>query len=170
MKIWIAGLIFFSLLWSSAVSQPKTNWRAATPAELEAFLPARANVEKERIETELRTATGIVDESGKMIGAVVLITAGYAADGRYSHYLLTQGEMQLGSDLRLAPGAYVLGWTRVKDGLFVHIYDARTGIEKGAVTAHPLTQPQRIESFRIWPPNERKIIQIGRFNMPYALP
>ena len=144
-------------------------WRTATAGELETFLPARATVEKERIETEMRTATGIIDDRKRMIAAVVLITAGYSADGKYSHYLLTQAEMRLGAELRLAPGAYVLGWSRVEDGLLVRVFDARTGVEKGEVTARPLGQPSRIESFRIWAPGERRGIQIGRFAMPYSL-
>ncbi len=169
MKRWMICLLGMCLLLPASFAETKKSWRAATPAELEAFLPARANVEKERIETEMRTATGIVDDGGHLIAAVVLITAGYSADGKYSHYLLTQNEMQIGAEMRLRPGAYVLGWSRVKDGLLVHVFDARTGVEQGAVTARPLTQPQRIESFRIWPPGERKIIQIGRFMMPYSL-
>ncbi len=152
-----------------ARGQGRGTWRTATTAELEAFLPARATVEKERIETELRTATGIIDERRRMIAAVVLITAGYSADGKYSHYLLTQAEMRLGTELRLPPGAYVLGWSRVESGLLVHVFDARTGVEQGQVLAWPIAQPTRVESFRIWAPAEHKGIQIGRFAMPYRL-
>ena len=162
-------MLCLAFLFTPMQAQTKNTWRAATPSELESFLPARANVERERIETELRTATGITDDRGRLIAAVVLITAGYSADGKYSHYLLTQAVIRLGDHIRLAPGAYVLGWTRVKDGLLVRVFDAKSGLEQGAITAHPLPQPQRIESFRIWPPGERKIIQIGRFMMPYLL-
>jgi hypothetical protein len=72
------------------VAQAKPDWRSATMEELKAVLPLRAPVEKERIETEMRTASGIVNSHGKMIAGVVLITAGYSADGKYSHYLIVQ--------------------------------------------------------------------------------
>ena len=81
MRLWLLGL---ALLVSTLQAQPRATWRAASPAELQAFLPARAPVEKERIETEMRTATGITDDHGHTVAAVVLITAGYAAEGKYS--------------------------------------------------------------------------------------
>ena len=59
-----------------ASSQARTSWHAANAAELEAALPSRALVGKERIETEIGTATGIVNDHGQIIAAVVLITAG----------------------------------------------------------------------------------------------
>ena len=147
----------------------KPGWRAATPAELEAFLPTRAPVEKERIETEMRTATGITDDHGHTLAAVVLITAGYAAEGKYSHYLLTQSPLQLGTQLRLAPGAYVVGWNKSGDGLLVHLFDARTGAERGSLEAHPAKQRTHVEPFHIWPPADGVGIQIGRFFMPYSV-
>ncbi|RXH58933.1 hypothetical protein [Granulicella sibirica] len=169
MRLWIICLLAFCLPHLALSAQPKPTWRAATPAELEAFLPARAPVEKERIETELRTATGITDDHGHTIAAVVLITAGYAADGKYSHYLLTQSPLHLGTEITLPAGAYVLGWSRGPDGLLVHIFDAATGAERGNVAAHASKQPIRIESFKIWPPADRPTIQIGRFLLPYTL-
>ena len=45
----------------------KTAWRQATDAELASVLPARAPVEKEHIETEMRTASGIVNGRGHFI-------------------------------------------------------------------------------------------------------
>ena len=149
--------------------QGKHDWRAATSAELEAILPARATVEKERIETEMRTATGVIDARGKMVAAVVLITAGYAANGKYSYYLLAQSPLRIGADIQLSAGNYVIGWTRAQDGLLVHIYEAETGVERGTITAHPLAEPVQVVSVKIWPPAERSIIQIGRFGMPYTL-
>ena len=120
---------------TQASSQARSSWRTATPEELEAFLPARAPVEKERIETEMRTASGIISDRGHLIAGVVLITAGYSADGKYSHYLLTQSTLTLGDSLSLPPGAYVLGWKRVEAGLEVHLYEAATGVERGVLTA-----------------------------------
>lgn len=126
-------------------------------------------MEKERIETEMRTATGITDDRGHTIAAVVLITAGYAAEGKYSHYLLTQSAMRLDAKLSLLPGAYVLGWSRSGDGLLVRLFDATTGRERGAVEAHPSPKRVRVEPFHIWPPGEQSNIQIGRFFIPYRV-
>ena len=150
-------------------SQMKEGWRAATAAELEAFLPTRATVEKEHIETEMRTASGIINDRGQLIASVVLITAGYAADGKYSHYLLLQQPMTIGENIALPPGAYVVGWSRTDAGLLVHVYEAASGVERGASVARPMNQPGRIESFRIWPPGVQRVIQIGRFFLPYTL-
>ena len=147
----------------------KKDWRAATSAELEAALPARAPVEKERIETEMRSASGIIDSHGRVTAAVVLITAGYAANGKYYYYLLSQSPIRIGSNIDLAAGKYAIGWTRANDGLLVHIYEAETGVERGTITAHPLGQPLPIVSIKIWPPTERSVIQIGRFVLPYSL-
>lgn len=146
---------------------PRKDWRAATPAELEAVLPVRAPVEKEHIETEMSTATGVIDSHGNAIAAVVLITAGYSAGGKYSHYLLAQAPVHIG-DLSLPPGKYVLGWARTDDGLLVHFYEAETGADRGTVTARPLVQQLPVVSIKIWPPNDHGIIQIGRFMVPYS--
>ena len=117
----------------------------------------------------MRSATGIIDPRGKVVAAVVLITAGYAANGKYSHYLLAQSPLRIGPDIQLAPGAYVIGWTRASDGLLVHIYEAASGTERGSITAHMLTTPLPVVPIKVWPPTERSIIQIGRFMMPYSL-
>jgi len=149
-------------------AQPKPTWRAATTAELQSALPARAQVEKERIETEMRTASGIINSQGKMIAGVVLITAGYSADGKYSHYFLVQAPIKIG-DVALPAGNYVLGWQRSKDELIVKFYDAATGEERGTAAAHRLPTGSRVESFRIWPPaSGHAFIQIGRFALPYT--
>ncbi len=78
-------LLLLILVPPSVRAQAKPGWRSATTEELKAVLPLRAPVEKERIETEMRTASGIVNSHGKVIAGVVLITAGYPADGKYSH-------------------------------------------------------------------------------------
>ncbi len=167
-KIAVLLLAILSLCTTSAPAQKSASWRAAKPEELEAVLPARAPVEKEHIETEMRTATGIVNDHGKMVAAVVLITAGYAADGKYSHYLLVQSRLTV-ADRSLPPGAYVVGWKHSDDGLLVRIFDAVSGAEKATVVAKPMTNPRRVESFRIWSPEERSIIQIGRYSLPYSV-
>ena len=56
------------------------------PDELRSVIPARAPVISERIETEFRTASGITDGNCHFIAGVVTITAGYSAEGKYSHY------------------------------------------------------------------------------------
>jgi hypothetical protein len=160
--------ILLLLCVAAAGAQTKKGWRAATPAELEAVLPDRAQVEKERIETEMRSATGIVDGKGKAIAAVVLITAGYSANGKYSHYLLVQSPLRVG-DVQLAPGNYAIGWTRGQDGLVVHFYVAETGVERGTATARVPAPALPVVPLKIWAPGEKSVIQIGRFVMPYSL-
>jgi hypothetical protein len=168
MKSSLLALLLILGLSSFVLSQPKSSWRSATPSELQAVLPARAPVEKERIETEMRTASGIVSSNGKIIAGVVLITAGYSADGKYSHYLLVQSPITFG-DISLAAGNYVIGWQRGEDDLIVKFYEAVTGKEQGTVRAHRLATGSRVESFRIWPPSNNSILQIGRFAIPYVL-
>jgi len=168
MKPYLLSLLLILVPPSFVAAQSKPSWRAATPTELQMALPARAPVEKERIETEMRTASGIINSHGKIIAGVVLITAGYSADGKYSHYLLVQSPITFG-DISLAVGNYVIGWQRGDDDLVIKFYDAATGVEHGTVTAHRLTAGSRVESFRIWPPASNPILQIGRFAIPYAL-
>ena len=64
------------LLICPLIQAQKSPWRQATDAELASLLPARAQVEKEHIETEMRTASGIVNGRGHTIAGVVLLTAG----------------------------------------------------------------------------------------------
>jgi hypothetical protein len=146
----------------------KTTWRQATDAELASLLPARAQVEKEHIETEMRTASGIVNNHGRFIAGIVLITAGYSADGKYSHYLVVQAPVKVGG-VELAPGEYVFGWVRDGDSLKVHFNQAATGELVGIAEAHLIAGHTRVESLRIWPPGERPLIQIGRFGIPYEV-
>jgi hypothetical protein len=158
---------FLCLLASTAMAQ-KNAWRQATDAELAALLPARAPVEKEHIETEMRTATGITNGRGRTIAGVVLITAGYSADGKYSHYLVVQSPIRVGG-VNLAPGDYVFGWQHNGEVLSVHLHEALTGKLLGTAEAHKIPGNTRVESLRIWPPGEKAQIQIGRFAIPYEL-
>ena len=143
-------------------------WRSASEAELTQALPARAPVERERIETEMRTASGVIDEQGRVTAGVVLITAGYSADGKYSHYLVVATPLKL-AGLLLPAGKYVFGWKRVAEGLDVHLYDAASGQEKGSTLARLLPSGTRVEPFRISPPGDHGTMQIGRFGIPYTL-
>jgi hypothetical protein len=52
------GVLLGSLALQAQAQKPV--WRQATAAELATVLPARAAVEREHIETEMRTASGIV--------------------------------------------------------------------------------------------------------------
>jgi len=167
MKLSLALLVAL-LVPSSVGAQAKPAWRSATTEELKAVLPLRAPVEKERIETEMRTASGIVNSHGKAIAGVVLITAGYSADGKYSHYLIVQAPITI-ADIAFTPGSYVFGWQRTEEGLLVKFYEATNGVERGTAVAHRMPQGNRVESFRLWPPGEQAILQIGRFSLPYRL-
>jgi hypothetical protein len=164
MKLLAACLVVIATLPAAA-----SEWRAATAAELKNLIPVRASVEKEHIETEFRTASGITDGKGKFVAGVVLITAGYAAEGKYSNFLLTQVPIKVG-ELALSSGDYVFGWRRKdEDTLDVKFYDAHSGKFLGNVDARRLSRVGRIESFRISPPKEKASIQIGRFGMSYSL-
>ncbi|MGA3344508.1 MAG: hypothetical protein ABSC76_06485 [Terracidiphilus sp.] len=158
------------LLLSPLAQSQKTAWRQATDAELASLLPARAPVEKEHIETEMRTASGIVNGRGQFIAGVVLLTAGYSAEGKYSHYLIVQAPVRIGG-FSLKPGEYVFGWTRAQggDALSVHFYKAATGAAVGTAEARRIAGSSRVESLHIWPPADKALIQIGRFGIPYEL-
>ena len=128
-------LLLLSITGPLAFSQATdTPWRSATPSELQALLPARAPVQQEHIETEMRSASGVTNGHGQFFAGVVLITAGYSADGKYSHYLIAQVPVQIG-DISLPPGEYVFGWDRGEDVLNVHFYDAATGTPRGSSPA-----------------------------------
>ena len=166
----LTGLAVALLMASSFAHAQKTAWRQATDAELASVLPARAPVEKEHIETEMRTASGIVNSHGRFVAGVVLLTAGYSADGKYSHYLLVQVPVKVGG-IVLKPGEYVFGWTRAQmnEVLSVHFHVAATGDLVGTTDAHLIPGSNRITSLHIWPPENKGMIQIGRFGIPYEI-
>jgi hypothetical protein len=164
-----AILATFLLMLALPMAQAqKASWRQASDAELTSLLPARAPVIKEHIETEMRTASGIVNSHGRYIAGVVLITAGYSADGKYSHYLMVQAPIRVGG-IALKPGDYVFGWVRDGENLKVHFNLAATGDLVGNTDAHLIPGHARVESLRIWPPSDKALIQIGRFGIPYEL-
>ncbi|MER3428108.1 MAG: hypothetical protein C4334_08410 [Pyrinomonas sp.] len=151
-------------------NQEIAKWRRMTEDELRAVVPERAPVIKERIETELRTASGIVDGSGHHIFGVVIITAGYEAEGKYTHFFKTQVPIRVG-DLDLSPGEYVFGYQRLAvDALRVVFYRATDGGQVGAVRATVENRRGAIYSFYIEPPTGgRGKIKIGRFGFDYSL-
>ncbi len=144
------------------------NWRPATEAELKQVIPARAPVGSERIETEFRTASGITNGQGQYVAGVVLITAGYSADGKYSHFLLVQVPIKVG-EMRLKPGDYVFGWRHEAEALRVMFYEAQTGKFLGTVDATRNSRIGKIESFHLYAPGDKSLIQIGRFGFPYKI-
>ncbi len=153
----------------SASSETAVTWRAATEAELESIIPARAPVIAERIETESRTASGIADGHGHLIAGVLLITAGYSANGKYSYFLIAQAPMKIGTTT-LAPGNYLIGWTRSENELYVTLSEAATGKPVATATATRNPAIHRVESFHISPPGALSAIQLGRFSFAYSLP
>jgi hypothetical protein len=172
MKLWRSAILsgVFMVLTTLQALPQKAAWRQATAAELAAVLPTRAPVEREHIETEMRTASGIVDEHGRFIAGVVLITAGYSAEGKYSHYLIVQAPIDIGG-VALKPGEYAFGWSREngEESLSVHFNQAATGALVGTADAHRIAGSTRVESLHIWPPGEKALVQIGRFGIPYKL-
>jgi hypothetical protein len=169
----LVTLLAFGLLVlfaSPALQAQKSIWRQATDAELASLLPARAPVEKEHIETEMRTASGIVNARGRFIAGVVLLTAGYSADGKYSHYLIVQVPVTIGG-VALKPGEYVFGWDRSKSGdsLMVRFHVASSGLLLGTAEARRIAGTRPVESLHIWPPNDKGLMQIGRFGLNYEI-
>ena len=163
-------LVLLALFMAPASFAVTTNvtWRQATKSELQTYLPARAPVVKERIETEMPAASGIINSNDQFIGGVVLITAGYSADGKYSHYFLSQVPIQVGS-LKLSAGQYILGYVRRGDELEIKFYEAISGKFLGGVRAKLDRTTHGVYAFKIWPPDQHALIQIGRFVFPYSL-
>ena len=155
---------------TATVPALRTHWRAATEPELRKLIPARAPVVKENIETEFRTASGVTDGRGKFIAGVVMITAGYSAEGKYSHFFITQAPLKVGSML-LQPGEYVFGYQRINnDVIRVSFYRASTGEALGTVDARVNRKSSVVRSLLISPPVDgRASIQIGRFVFEYRL-
>jgi hypothetical protein len=145
-------------------------WRSANEAELKKVIPARAPIVKESIETELRSASGVTDGNDKFIAGATLITAGYSADGKYSHFFLTQVPIKIG-EISLAPGNYVLGFKRSGDNsIKVSIYRASDGEALGEIEATRNPKSSRVAPLLISPPTDGTgSIQIGRFAFPYTI-
>jgi len=163
----LAALLPLALAPIATLAQ--THWRPATESELKQAIPARAPVIDEHIETELRTASGIADPHGHLIAGVLLITAGYSANGKYSYFLLTQAPLRIAATT-LPPGNYLIGWTRTESALTVTFSEAASGHSVVQVEAARNPALHRVESFHIFPPDSLSVIQFGRFSFPYTLP
>ena len=166
----LIALALFGASSTGTISSVRTRWRAATEPELRKLIPARAPVNKENIETEFRTASGVTDGRGKFIAGVVMITAGYSAEGKYSHFLITQAPLKIDSML-VPPGEYVFGYQRINnDVIRVSFYRASSGEAIGTVDAHVNRKSAMVRSLLISPPVEgRAQIQVGRFVFEYKL-
>lgn len=145
-------------------------WRAASEQELRKIIPARAPVIKENIETEFRTASGVTDGEGKFIAGVVMITAGYSAEGKYSHFFIAQVPVRVG-EFSLSPGEYVVGYQRkTADSITVTFYRASSGDTVGEVEAFRNRKSSQVRALLIQPATGgRGTIQIGRFVFDYRL-
>jgi hypothetical protein len=155
----------------AAAAPARARWRTATADELRRVVPTRAPVIKENIETEFRTASGVIDGRGRFIAGVVMITAGYSAEGKYSHFFLTQVPLRVG-ELELPAGQYVFGYTRAgDDSIRVSFYRAATGEAVGDAEARRSTRKGTgVRSLLINPPaGGRANIQIGRFLLEYRV-
>ena len=168
MRKFLIGAALLSICTLGIAQSSRETWRPATEAELKTLIPERAPVVQERIETEMRTASGITNGKGKFIAGVVLITAGYSANGKYSHFFITQVPLKI-ADFDLQPGSYLIGWEHGEDALKVHFYESASGRLLGSVEARLNPAISRVESFRIWPPADRSLIQIGRFTFGYQI-
>jgi hypothetical protein len=163
-----AGLLL-TASWASTGVAFGARWRAATEQELRKLLPSRAPVIKENIETEFRTASGVTDGRGRFIAGVVMITAGYSAEGLYSHYFVTQAPLRLGN-FSLPPGQYVFGYKRAgEDFIRINFYRASSGDPVGEVDAHR-GKGNMVRSLLISPPAGGKgNIRIGRFSLDFRV-
>jgi len=163
----VCALLFAAVGASAAVFAGR--WRAATEQELRRVLPARAPVIKENIETEFRTASGVTDGRGRFIAGVVMITAGYSAEGLYSHYFVTQAPLRVGG-VSLQPGQYVFGYKRAsEETIRVSFYRAASGEPVGDVDGHR-GKSSLVRSLLISPPAAgRGTIRIGRFTVDYRV-
>jgi hypothetical protein len=162
-------LIFFSMTGLAATTQ-RARWRAATEPELKKIIPARAPVIKENIETEFRTASGVTDGRGVFIAGVVMITAGYSAEGKYSHFFTTQTALRIG-EVSLDPGEYVFGYRRVdNETIRITFYRAATGEMVGETEARVNRKSSMVRSLLVNPPvGGKATIQIGRYLVDYRI-
>ena len=165
-----APLLLALLFLPSAASGQQARWRTATEQELRRVIPARAPVVKENIETEFRTASGVTDGRGHFIAGVVMITAGYSAEGKYSHFFVTQATLRI-DNLVLQPDEYVFGYQRVdNETMRLVFYKASSGREVVDVRARLNPKSSAVRSLLISPPTGgRGTIQIGRFVFDYRL-
>lgn len=166
--ILVSVLLFLAVSVHAVASPPR--WRAANESELRRIIPARASVIAENIETEFRTASGVTDGKDRFIAGVVMITAGYSAEGKYSHFFMTQAPLTIGNTL-LPPGDYVFGTQRSgNEAIRVSFYRAANGEKIADVEARINRKSRGVRSLLIMPPvGGKALIQIGRFTFEYRV-
>lgn len=159
--------LFVILLFSVAIFAQ--DWRKMSEAELKKSVPEKAPVIKENIETEFRTASGITNGKKEIFG-VVIITAGYEADGKYTHFLRIGQIIKIGN-LVLKANDYIFGYKKINaDTLKVSFYQAKSGKLIGTTNAKVERKSGAIYSLLIEPPTDKKgRIYIGRFWFEYNL-
>jgi hypothetical protein len=172
-RLVLSGLLLSALLLSpvpGSATASRVRWRAATESELRRIIPARASVIAENIETEFRTASGVTDGKDRFIAGVVMITAGYSAEGKYSHFFITQVPLSIGN-ITLKPGEYVFGTQRTSnDAIRVGFYRASNGEMLGDVEARINRKSSAVRSLLITAPvGGKALIQIGRFTFDYRV-
>lgn len=147
-------------------------WRQATAAELRQIIPARVPVGKDRIETEIRVASGITD-GRRFVAGVLMLVAGYEnVEGKCSHFFITQVPLRIG-DMLLQPGEYAFGYMRIDDNSQeVRFYEAANLRLLGSVNAKLDTRKTGVRSFYISPAaygSGKGTMQFGRFVFEYKL-
>ena len=165
----INAVLVILVTWIAVFSNAAAaSWRIASEPELRKVIPGRAPVIKENIETEFRTASGVTDGRGKFIAGVVMITAGYSAEGKYSHFFVAQVPMKVG-EFSLEPGEYVFGYQRkTPDSITVTFYRASSGDTVGEVEAFRNRKSSMVRALLIQPATGGKgTIQVGRFVFDY---
>jgi hypothetical protein len=169
LPVLLASVLLLMVVPGPAVAS-RTRWRPATESELRKIIPARASVVKENIETEFRTASGVTDGKNRFIAGVVMITAGYSAEGKYSHFFITQAPLSIGN-IHLQPGEYLFGTQRTSnDAIRVNLYGASNGEMLGEVEARINRKSSAVRSLLIMPPvGGKALIQIGRFVFEYRV-
>jgi hypothetical protein len=170
MKRLVAALSIIPLLIVSVSAQDK-KWRQASAKELKGIIPARATVITERIETEMRTASGVTDGAGRFVAGVVMITAGYQAEGKYSHFFITQAPLKIG-EIDLKPGEYIFGTKRMdNDTLEVSFYESASGKPLGTIHASLEQKRGPVYSLSINPGanGSKPTVKIGRFYFELAI-
>lgn len=161
------SVLIFIIVFSVGVNAQ--DWHKMTENELKVQVPEKAPVIKENIETEFRTASGITNGRSTIFG-IIIITAGYEADGKYTHFLRSGTNLRVGS-LDLAKGDYIFGYRRLDtETLRVTFYKASTGETVGEIKAIVEQKKGGIYSFLITPPVAKAgKIYIGRFTFVYLL-
>jgi hypothetical protein len=165
MKIFSVLLILLAF----SVAVFAQDWQKMSEDELKKSVPEKAPVIKENIETEFRTSSGITNGKSEILG-VVIITAGYEADGKYTHFLRIGKSIKIGK-ISLKANDYIFGYKKIdSDTLKVSFYQAKSGKLIGAANAKVERKKGAIYSLLIEPPVDNKgRIYIGRFWFEYIL-